>query len=412
MRQKRNDLWKLDLLEVKFQKASARFPSTKKLINARNNTQLMKKLPRTQIEASAQIDALKTDLFQKKYHGSYKKLHREVMKKVKQDQRTWKDSDSLSTFFSSEDNVEQMVASKLVKLAITCSGKEAKTRPPTYIADDLRAMITDKTHPNNPSNFFIRHCQNDKALNGYISKLWNVKEIKALTGEIEWSFKKIRGNLTQAEKDARRLLVGKKSKKVENSDSDESEESGDDEDEETSDKYGEYDNMVGGSDDDDESEDDFFQEPLPKGKKEVAKEEKKEKTDHKLPQLATGYFSGGSDDEGDFDNDEVVKEATVARKNRRGQRARQKIWEAKYGHKANHVIKEGVRAATEREQKQAEFEERQRRRDEKARLAMQPKADGSMPIDPQKMHPSWEAKKNAEEKLKNVKFTGKKITFD
>lgn len=422
MRQKRNDLWKLDLLEVKFQKATARFPSTKKLLNARKNTQVMKKLPRTQVEASAQITALKTDLFQKKYHGSSKKLHREVLKKVKLDQRTWNKKDSLFKFFDSSDNLDQLIASKLVKIVMTAV-KETKIDPPQYIPDDLRQMITDKTHLNHPSRFFIDHCQNDKVLNGYISKMWNVKEIKSLSNEIEWSFRKIRGNLTQAEKDSRKAFTitktttKSKSKDSESEDSEDdssSDDSGSDA-EEAFDKYAKYDNLVGGSDDEEESdqdsgsEDDFFQESVRKEKKD--KKDKKDTKEHKLPQLATGYFSGGSDDDEDVDNDEVVKEIKAVRKNRRGQRARQKIWEAKYGGGANHVQKENERIASEREQRQAEFEERQRKREEKARMVNTPGAP-SIPGAPQKMHPSWEAKKLADEKLKNVKFTGKKITFD
>lgn len=451
MKQKKNELWKLDLLEVKFKKASPRFPNTKKLLNAKNNSQLLKKLPRTQDEASLQIKALKSDLFEKKFHGSNKKLLREVQRKVKQDQRAWTDSQkNLTKFFKNEEYLKQLITSKLVKLVTSAIlvTKDLKASPPDYISDDIKVLITDKSNSCNPSNFFITHCQNDKTLNGYISKLWNAKEIKTLIGEIEWSLKKIRGDLTEAEKNARALATGKKAKNVAENDSEGEEEESDDDSEDEDDKngseidaeeafekYASYDNLVGDSDDEQEfvadpnvnyneitdeepsedSEDDDDESDSEGSKSSSAKEKVKAEA-HKLPQLASGYFSGGSDDEDDdVDEDKVVKAATTTRKNRRGQRARQKIWEQKYGSGANHVKKERDRISSEREQRQREFEERQRKRDLKAQMSYSSARVGSGEQTshvPEKVHPSWEAKKKAEEKLKNVKFEGKKITFD
>lgn len=447
MREKKNDLWKLDLLETKFTKTTPRFPFTKKLLNARNNTHVMKKLPRSPADAFGQIHALKSDLFAKKYHGSSKKLGRAVGRHVKQNQRTWgKEQEPLTKFFAKQEHIDELIKAKLIKLAMTAIlTKENRSNPPTYILEEVRNVMMDKTIPGNPSHFFIKYCQNDKVLNGYVSKMWNSKEIKQLCSEIEWSFKKIRGNLTQAEKAAHATATGKKSiKDVDNEAESEDSESddGDDSDdegeaklgmdaEEAFDKFADYDHLVAGSD----AESDFVAD-LNVNYNEITDEEasdsdsddeppaKKAKT--ALPTLATGYFSGGSDDEDDVDNDKVVKEATTTRKNRRGQRARQKIWEQKYGSKAKHVQKEQQRVASEREQRQMEYEERQRKRELKAKLAREsaPKyysgperttaasstaAPGAVP---EKVHPSWEAKKQAEEKLKNVKFSGKKITFD
>lgn len=426
MKSKKNELWKLDLLEVKFKRASPRFPNTKKLLNARKNSQLLKKLPRTQDEASKQILALKSDLFEKKFHGSYKKLLREVQKTVSHDKRSWTDAQkSLAEFFGDSNKVELLIKSRLIKVvtATILTSKEFKNSPPEYIPDHVKTLITDKTNAANPSHFFVTYCQSDKVVNGYISKMWNSKDFKALLGEIEWSFRKIRGELTQAEKDARTQLTGKKVKNV----VDESdEEVGDDDDEnddlengsqdamdaeEAFDKFAGFDNMVGDSDEeqqdeDNEEADDFFDNA----------ESAKSPLSRNLPQLATGYFSGGSDSEEDVDNDEVVKAATTTRKNRRGQRARQKIWEQKYGSGANHVKKERDRVASEREQRQVEFEERQRKRELKAAQAAEATdSRGSQHASHTTggaMHPSWAAKKKAEEKLKNIKFEGKKITFD
>ncbi|OUM51465.1 hypothetical protein BVG19_g568 [[Candida] boidinii] len=188
--------------------------------------------------------------------------------------------------------------------------------------------------------------------------------------------------------------------------------------------------------------DEFFEEDEKDRKKREKREKKEKKQKEKeksvLPALATGYYSGGESDS-DVDKDEVVQQATKVRKNRRGQRARQKIWEKKFGTGANHVKKESERVKSEKERKKLEFEERARKRMEKQKIidekhlrrgyggskdiydrnslgsssnnnrynSPQPQADK-----PEKLHPSWEAKKKAEESLQNVKFSGKKITFD
>lgn len=427
MKEKKNDFWRLDLLEVKFTNVSPRFKFTKKLINAHNNSQLLKKLPNTRNEALQQILALKSDLFEKKYHGAHKKLSREVLRMFRQLRSKLERSEHLDTLFNDKDFVPKLVSAKIAKIITTAilTNKELKTNPPSYILGDVANIITNKSNPCNPTSFFIKYCQSDKAVNGYISKLWNIKEMKTLCSEIDWSFRKIRGNLSKEEIAQRAKSAPTKSaassKISSESDSDNSDNSDIDGEGYSGDEGTEFDQMVAGSDDDDEDEDELIEgsdeEDLVE--KNIQKKEKSEKKDplkelsYKLPELATGYFSGGSEDEEDVDNDKVVKEATTARKNRRGQRARQKIWEQKYGSKANHVQQENKRIASERERKQQEFEERQRKRDLKAK-AFADTPDGSKhnPNNPNKLHPSWEARKLAEQKQKDIKFTGKKITFD
>lgn len=481
---KYNDAWKLDLLEAKFLDCNARFPKTKKLLTARNNEKLWKKLPRTKEEALPVIDEMKEEFFKRKMHAAHKKLEREVIKVLNQEtelaKKEKKDSadelkekpkaskpmnkEEVSTFFESKDNLEVLLKSRLVKCLLTSivNTKELKTSPPVYISEEFAKGITDKSTPINPSHFFITHCQNNKALNGFISNIWNNKAVKTTLKDIEWSFKVVRGNISRDEKQARRLETGKKPQQDDKDDEmlsdDDSDDDGDHDlrmdTEEAFDKFAVYDDLVGASDQDDEeksdsdasvnynevtdeetndsdaseaSHDSFFQEETPK------KLKNKEEVKHNLPQLASGYYSGGSDDEDDFDadNDEVVKEATKVRKNRRGQRARRLIWEKKYGREAAHVKKRNEKMAAERQQKQAEYEERCRRRELKAKLS-EPTgsnvtplgerkpidnsgtvaANIKAPVAEQAMHPSWQAKKLAEEKQKNVKFTGKKITFD
>lgn len=413
MRDKRNELWKLDLLEAKFTQAQPRFAFTLKLLRARKNTHLMNKLPATPSEAFKQIEGLKTDLFAKKFHGSHKKLLREVSRYTKQELRTWPaDHQHLKGLFEDPQFLDKLVTSKLVKTVSSILQKKDRDSPPLYLPQVVAAALSDKTLPYNPSHFFVSYCQNDKAANGVISKMWNSKTIKPLCGEIEWSFKKIRGGLTKQELAARAQTTKAPKKTVTSQASDdETSDSDSDNDDSAKDRFSMYDHMVAGSDNESENESDSNTSDSESDSRSDSAEPSTKVTAPKekrvLPQLATGYYSGGSDDESDVDNDKIVKEATTVRKNRRGQRARQKIWEQKYGGKANHVVKEHQRVASEREQKQLEFEERQRKRELKAKLAAESGAASS-----DRMHPSWEAKKKAQEKLKDVKFLGKKIVFD
>lgn len=474
-------MWKLDLLEAKYHGSSPRFPHTKKLLSARNNNKLLKKLSQSRDEAEKEILALKEDHFHKKYYGAYKKINKEVNKHVKSDVTKWKADDSkkgLLEFFEVEDRIQELITSKLIK-CVTSSiliNKELKLDPPKYIPSDIRNIITDKSHKSNPSAFFINYCQNNKDLNNYISNLWNIKSIKPLLGEIEWSFKMVRGDLTKFERDARKKLGGKDIQTDFNEDKQESTQSESDDDSDISEgdmsndnkkeagdnksidaedmfeKFAEYDNLVVDSDEEekfdldpnvdynevtdeessdmadvDGSDDSFFEEN-------DRKAETSSKREYNLPQLATGYFSGGSDDEDDeIDNDNVVKEATTQRKNRRGQRARQKIWAQKYGKEAKHVKKEQVIIASERERKRLEYEERCKKRELKAKMNSAPTGSNTAPLAErrprsnievgvekpvemtkpiEKEHPSWVAKRLAEEKQKNAKFQGTKIKFD
>ena len=161
-------------------------------------------------------------------------------------------------------------------------------------------------------------------------------------------------------------------------------------------------------------EDDFFSPHEPQSKKQKNTNEGLGLKDIQLPKLATGYYSGGESDEDTRDS--LVDEITAPRKNRRGQRARQKIWEKKYGSKAKHVQKEHERSKSERERLRIEYEQRaakraekQKIRDMKERELQEKKVQQTEKK--QTLHPSWEAKLKQKESL-NAKFSGKKITFD
>ncbi|KAK6086710.1 NADH-ubiquinone oxidoreductase 30.4 kDa subunit [Seiridium cupressi] len=185
-----------------------------------------------------------------------------------------------------------------------------------------------------------------------------------------------------------------------------------------------------------------------------------------LPSLMGGYISGSESEASDIDI------APSAKKNRRGQRARQAIWEKKFKKEANHVKKQnekairdqgwdmkkgavgdedsgpwkkGIRNPFEKKpapegvhpDRQVNFnqrgEQQQQRapssfqkgrapsnfrreqptrefqRDEVPRPAPRPKPKKD---DEGPLHASWEAAKKAKEAAQKVSFQGKKITFD
>ena len=164
---------------------------------------------------------------------------------------------------------------------------------------------------------------------------------------------------------------------------------------------------------------------------------------HNLPELMAGYYSGDDSEEDSNESDKNVKgknkksgamEDRTAReqmsnepkrKNRRGQRARRKIWEKKYGSQAKHVQRELEKEMEDRKQRQVEYEARVAKREAKAaslqdsrnrehenerREVLYKKEKGTVATGEE--HPSWIAKRLAEEKLQKAKFEGKKIKFD
>ena len=142
-----------------------------------------------------------------------------------------------------------------------------------------------------------------------------------------------------------------------------------------------------------------------------------------LPSLTMGGYISGSDSEAE-DIDIAPK------KNRRGQRARQQIWEQKFGDKAKHLQKEGHAVSWDRKRGAVDRSERRPRGDSgRGRRGSPDYAIGRgtepgihMPAKDVKkphrddggaLHPSWEAAKKAKEKKEApVAFQGKKITFD
>ncbi|KAI0888285.1 Bud-site selection protein [Annulohypoxylon maeteangense] len=160
-----------------------------------------------------------------------------------------------------------------------------------------------------------------------------------------------------------------------------------------------------------------------------------------LPSLMGGYISGSESEASDIDVN------PPERKNRRGQRARQAIWEKKYKEKAKHLQnqdkgrdqgwdmrrgavgdddgsnkpwKKGIHNPFENKDVHPErlrqmqgggsggrrFEERRPMVD-KPRPKAPTKRDDTGPL-----HPSWAAAKKAKEEAQKVEFQGRKVVFD
>ena len=180
--------------------------------------------------------------------------------------------------------------------------------------------------------------------------------------------------------------------------------------------------------DEDESEDEedekpSSQSPEPKPKKQKAKVAKPTDSTF-LPSLMGGYLSG-SESASDVDIEPPKK--------RRGQRARQAIWEQKFGAKAKHLNdankknKAGRDAGWDMKRCAVDGGEGGRRTPWKKGSNPFAKGGGSgndgaprqeVKRPPPKrddegtLHPSWEARKKAKDSQKAVAFSGQKVVFD
>lgn len=419
-------MWRLDLLEVNFHQTYPRYSNTSKLLKSKK-LQKLKLPPKHKLDQ--EIGALKSQLFHKKYHGVVKTIHKHVKRINKNHihklQSSKKPDDLvLIEFLNDESFVRHLVTAKAIKLIQGIFPKQQ----PEYLPEEVVTILNDKGHVMNPRGFFIKYCQPNKCVNLYISNLWNLKQMKSVMLQAEWALKLVRG-ISFEEKEEHKRQLGKAGAKPENeSDEGESESDEGESDEGESDE-GESDE--GESDESkeskEESEGEANKEESEDSGNEESEEESEEETGidkkYNLPELATGYYSGS--------DDEVIDEKVAEipqRRNRRGQRARQKIWEQKYGKKANHKQKEFVALDNDRKRRQLEYEQRQQKRLMKSQtganlqpLGQRTPADSALPIPEPigqnqrvlgQLHPSWQAKKLAEEKIRNTKFQGKKITFD
>lgn len=137
-----------------------------------------------------------------------------------------------------------------------------------------------------------------------------------------------------------------------------------------------------------------------------------------LPSLTMGGYISGSGSDIDDDIDEAP------RKNRPGQRARQQIWEKKFGSKAKHLQQQSRNAGWDAKRGATDSDRRPGRpkptrgsghdihHSKPANAAKENVRTEKQRIEDAPVHPSWAAAKRAKERLSApVAFQGKKITF-
>lgn len=146
-----------------------------------------------------------------------------------------------------------------------------------------------------------------------------------------------------------------------------------------------------------------------------------------LPSLAMGGYWSGSESAPEDDVEIAPK------KNRRGQRARQQLWEKKYGASAKHLQKQrnndrnrgwdlqrGAQSDDGRYRKRASKKGNMLLRRDSTQRSVASDANKvevnsrrSRPRDDTgSLHPSWQAAKLAKEKKQSASFQGKKTVFD
>ncbi|KAJ4293972.1 hypothetical protein N0V88_005486 [Collariella sp. IMI 366227] len=140
-----------------------------------------------------------------------------------------------------------------------------------------------------------------------------------------------------------------------------------------------------------------------------------------LPTLMGGYISGSEEEASDLD-------IAPPRKNRRGQRARQALWEKKFGEKAKHLQQPSKARDSGWDLKRGavDGDSKPWKRGIRNPLLDKGKATGANETmipkkepaprqrdDSGSLHPSWEARRKAKEKeLQTAPYAGTKITFD
>ncbi|GAB1316028.1 hypothetical protein MFIFM68171_06238 [Madurella fahalii] len=140
-----------------------------------------------------------------------------------------------------------------------------------------------------------------------------------------------------------------------------------------------------------------------------------------LPTLMGGYISGSESEASDID-------VAPPRKNRRGQRARQAIWEKKYKEQAKHLQKQAAKgrdAGWDLKRGAVDGDSKPWKRGIRNPLLDRSKGSGSAQPPPKReppkrtrddsgpLHPSWEAKRLARERERmTAPYQGRKITFD
>ncbi|CAB4256901.1 Bud22p [Maudiozyma barnettii] len=466
-----NLIFKLDNLEYQIhylqdtlQNFQPRLPHTSKLYNVKgrkNQKRLQQKLSSLNEETlSKEIDSLKVTILDNKIHNAEKHLTNILQKAVTDDTR--KKIKSSSTSVNTVDEfIDSIIVSKLLKLTRGRVMKMVHQRqldgiPSWYEHHEFEKIWNEKTNKKNPSYVWNEIVLKIDGAAKFASSTMNMGKVKEIMSTYENGINVLLGIAVREPKPAekKKVIVEEKESASEDDEDDDAEENISIEDDLVPDQdidedtLKQYDTLLADSDAESGSEvgngldnNINYNEVTDEEPSDDDDEEDNGTTEKKynLPQLMNGYYSGDDEEASDLDEHEekLVRAQTEApeKKNRRGQRARRRIWAQKYGREANHVQREIEEKKNEREKRQREYEERVEKR--AAKQAKSDKVNANLiPIaNAKKMggnysssdtvgketfvvksvnenHPSWVAKIQAEEKLKNAKFSGKKITFD
>lgn len=465
---KDNLIFKLDNLEYQYHYLNnsvdsfkPRLAQTKKLysVKGKKNAKRVEKLVSSLTVDSVikDLNILKLQIFNAKIFAAEKNLNKIFLKKLK----TLKDAENVSEVCKDHDEfVNRLIKLKLIKLSLQkLSGKkkmkEINELPDWIGKHDFVKAYFDKENANNPSKIWNDIVLKIKGGEKLTSVLMNDKSGQDVSKNFENNLDVLLG-----------IIKEKKSKKQESESESESGNEFENDQEVGSDAeiddenvlqidedelVKQYENYLVGTDEEDNDDEKngskaannyldpninynevTDEEPSASDNEDFeiddSEDDEPDRKRAKLPELMTGYYSG-DETASDIDEDLLAREQASnkpKRKNRRGQRARRKIWEQKYGKQAKHVQQEIEQHKAEREKRQQEYEERVAKRAakqaerDKNNINLIPlgvrgsKSQITSSEPPKKLedHPSWVAKKIAEDKLKNAKFQGKKITFD
>ncbi|CAL9735963.1 bud site selection protein 22 [Monosporozyma servazzii] len=470
---KDNLLFKLDNLEYQFHYLSntldtfqPRLNQTKKLYNAkgRKTSQKIEKLLNeiTLDDINKKCNEMRLTIFNGKVYTIEKNLNKSLLKRLSQ----LKNKDNVLKHCKSlNEFVNYIVMSKVIKFAISKIIGNKQTNNMENVPEwfqDHKYLIAynDKTNDLNPSRIWNDIVMKTEEGTKIVGNLMNDKKSQEILKTFENGMDVFLGINRDKNSKRQQETTKEKSKKQEKAnDAEEEQEEDDDEEDIEENLDGErhyegegmeidedellkqYEGVLAASDDEEEQENIGLdptinynevtdEEPSEIESESESEDEQPAKKKAKLPELMTGYYSG-EDSDSDMEEDKISRQQAsnkIVKKNRRGQRARRKIWEQKYGKQANHVQKEYEQQKAEREQRQVDYEARVAKR--AAKQAVYDKTNANLtelgergsrsknqaeaikPVKVHEDHPSWVAKKLAEEKLKNAKFTGKKITFD
>ncbi|XBW36976.1 hypothetical protein QEN19_002556 [Hanseniaspora menglaensis] len=413
---KENVLFQLDTKEFQFHKLNytlryfnPRFHTTKLIKNANRNSKNQqknnKKLKTINLEDLFQeIGDLKKDILFKKLYRICSKFNTKIS-----NNSTY--NDELKT------TLRQLVLNRLLKslkkkfkkyeseykVDLTDMDENALENPfknwqdwiseADIIANLEKDLEVSKLADNNEVN---------KEINKVISKLYQDKALKLYMSEFDDGmdvFLNINRGMKKVEKKNAEQASSNNNETEYNSnyDDDYSRPSNDEE-------YSQYENMVGNSSDDEEVQ-----------RNENYETESSNYTQN-LPELEHGFIDNyASDSEDEREMEKELKKEKQVKKNRRGQRERRLIWEKKYGKTANHIQKKIIDETANKLERQQKYEDRVAKRLEKEQEyldRMHARKQREKEYASKDFHPSWEAKRLQEEKLKKIKFSGKKIAFD